>query len=488
MGRFQFEDVARGRYTLTATRSGHVTLSYGQRRISDSGSAIDVAASQIIDGVDFSLPRAGVILVRLTDDLGEPLAGARVGAQMPRFQSGVRTLGPVRGLTSANVLATTDDRGEARLYGLPAGAYYVVATPRSPAPTTESVVQIGGRSVTYVPTYAPGTSSVQSAQQIKVAGGQTSSIELRMALSALGRVDGLISSSTGPWHPGSVVELRDAAAPNAPGRIVTPRPDGGFTIPNVTAGEYELLVGPRATRSSDPAGEFAFVRLTIGEGETVSGLTITTTPGGVIRGRVTFDGGMAPPSLQPGVLFLTTEFVDRRANKWLGIPKWNQDWTFEIPAIAGDAVLRLRSGVESGGWGLRAVMHKGRDVTDTPFTFKATREIEEVEVALTSRLSGIRGSAVDQRGTPTREYAAVVFPEDETQWNALSRFIAAGRPDQNGGFVIRGLPAGRYLAAAVDELEDGEEWDPALLKQLLVGATSVSLGEGEAKSVTLRLR
>jgi hypothetical protein len=82
----------------------------------------------------------------------------------------------------------------------------------------------------------------------------------------------------------------------------------------------------------------------------------------------------------------------------------------------------------------------------------------------------------------------VLFPDDESQWTfAASRFFATARPDQQGRFVVTGLPAGRYLAAAAEYLEPGEDRNPETLSRLRNSATAIDLPEGESRSVTLRM-
>jgi hypothetical protein len=56
-----------------------------------------------------------------------------------------------------------------------------------------------------------------------------------------------------------------------------------------------------------------------------------------------------------------------------------------------------------------------------------------------------------------------------------------------GRFVLTNLPAGDYLAAAVEYIEPGQHTDPEFIERLALLATSVSVGEGEKKTVTLRL-
>jgi hypothetical protein len=73
-------------------------------------------------------------------------------------------------------------------------------------------------------------------------------------------------------------------------------------------------------------------------------------------------------------------------------------------------------------------------------------------------------------------------------WTAQSRFIAVGRPDQQGQVRILGLPPGRYLAAAVDFLETDEERDPELLAGLESAAQPVTLADADTKRIVLDSR
>ena len=79
------------------------------------------------------------------------------------------------------------------------------------------------------------------------------------------------------------------------------------------------------------------------------------------------------------------------------------------------------------------------------------------------------------------------FPEDARQRTPYSRGIAAARPDQQGSFLVQGVPPGRYLITAVDYLEPGQERDTATLERLRPRAIAVTLGEGEARTVDLKL-
>ena len=64
---------------------------------------------------------------------------------------------------------------------------------------------------------------------------------------------------------------------------------------------------------------------------------------------------------------------------------------------------------------------------------------------------------------------------------------SAGRPDQDGRFKITGLPPGEYYAVAVDRLEPGQSGDPEFLERVRGRAVSLTLREGETRTVDLPL-
>ena len=158
------------------------------------------------------------------------------------------------------------------------------------------------------------------------------------------------------------------------------------------------------------------------------------------------------------------------------------EWTFEAQ-ISGVGVMRVRT----ASWMLKAVMLDGKNVADTPLDFGEAYTNKPVEVVLTQRRAELNGTVTNDRTQPVSDYVVVLFPEDEAQWTPTSRYFALGRPDQEGRFRIANLPPARYLAAAVQYLEPGDERNPEVLSQLRPDATELDIPEGETRSVTLRL-
>ena len=139
------------------------------------------------------------------------------------------------------------------------------------------------------------------------------------------------------------------------------------------------------------------------------------------------------------------------------------------------------------GYTLKAVYFNNQDVTDSGINFKPGESISGVQVVLTAKSSTVSGSVTDARSQPVTDYAAIIFAEDSAKWGFMSRFVHMARPDQQGAFQVKDLPPGRYLAAAVDYLEEGEETNPETLERLRNSATPFALEEGDTKTLALKV-
>ena len=136
---------------------------------------------------------------------------------------------------------------------------------------------------------------------------------------------------------------------------------------------------------------------------------------------------------------------------------------------------------------VQSITINGTDVTDRVFDFTGEQELRGARVTVTDRVTEVNGT-VTSANEPARDYTVVVFPEDSTKWAFPSRYVRSGRPDQKGLFRIRALPADeRYLAIAVDYVEEGEAGDPEFLERIRASATRFALGEGETKALELKL-
>lgn len=489
-GRFELRDLPAGRWDLTASKGGYVTMRYGQRRPFEAGRPIEVADGQIMQQVNFGLPRGAVIAGRVLDEFGDPVAGARVQALRYQLSQGTRRLTPT------GMFAQTDDTGGFRLYGLMPGEYYVSALLRA-LPADDTADSTG-----YAPTYYPGTGSVTEAQPVALGVSEEASIAFALLAVRTARVSGSVVTSTGlPLSNGIVMLLAPDAVGGAPmafGAGNRIRADGSFVLPNVAPGAYTLMAtsGGPGGRGGGGGGEIEMGTLPVTvAGDDVTGVTVVTGRGATITGAIVAAQGSSA-TLARGALQVTAQMAGGALGGFPGLGGGGggfggrnvaEDGTFTLTNLFGSRLVRLNG--LSQEWMLESVIVDGRDVTDRPVEFAPNEDITGARIVVTDRVTEVSGSVTAADGkSSSRDFTVIVFPDDEARWAAPSRYVRSARPDQQGLFKIRALPPhDRYLAVAVDYLEQGEETDAELLASLKGQAAAFRLRPGDTATVSLKL-
>ena len=505
-GRFELSDLPAGRYSVTASKSGFITLSWGQRRPLQAGTPLQLGDGQQMKGVDFRLPRGGAIAGRISDEDGEPIPGATVRVMRYQYQQGDRRLVQAGS-------GQTDDKGQYRVWGLMPADYYVTATARGfggapafgggrfggPGGPGPGGGRFGGgfgaafsseeESVAYAPTYYPGVPSVTDATRVTLGISQEMlDVSFMLQLVRTARITGKVTNADGTAATNGTVTLtadgsggagggRGQIGINYGGRIQW---DGAFTIGNVPPGRYVL----RARGGDDDRPQYSEQPLTVSSGD-VSGVVVSLSRGASISGTVQFQSTqLAAPD--PTAIRITAPPADQgqfAANA--GRVEKDGQFTFDgVPA--GSRFIRATGAPR--GWSLKSVIVAGRDVIDTPIEVRAGETIRNVSLVFSDSQTQLSGAVATERGVPVTDYTVLAFPMDQTFWRPQSRYIMTARPDQNGSYQIRGLPPGEYFMALVDPAEQGEWFEPAFLDAHRPGAARISLGEGESKSQDFKLR
>jgi len=484
-GRYEFTELPAARYSVNASKAGYVMLQFGQQRAFEPGRPLELADGQIADNIDFSLPRGSVITGRITDEYGEPIAQAQVFAMRYQYMPGGQ-----RRLTPTSMPDMTDDLGQYRIFGLSPGEYLVSAMMRSfamvnagPAPPGDVSDPSG-----YPTTYFPGTTSPANAQAVILGLGQEAAAYFSLASARLARVTGRVIDSQGQPIIGAMLQLRssDGNMTMYLGGSMS-QPDGGFALVNVQPGEYSIEVRPQSRTINPNEAESASVPLTVAN-ENITGLLITTGRGTTVSGRIIFDSKSAPPRGQNPL-----SIVASPADPQMGPPMFfmdangivGEDGRFQLRGVNGKMLLRP-TGIPPN-WTLKSVTLDGQDITDTTYEFKSSGHVAGVEVVISDRSTSLSGTVRDSRGQQVKDYVVALFPRELKEGMDQRRFVRTTRPDQEGRYQTRGLPPGDYLAAAVESLEQGREWDPSFQEQIRPRAKSFSLKEGESMTLDLPL-
>jgi hypothetical protein len=540
LGGFIFKDLPAGAYNLAASKPGYLDSIYGQRRPGTGrpGTPIQLTDGQHLEKITFQLARGGAIMGTVVDEQNEPVFGQQVRVYRYTRQGGERTL------QSAGS-DVTDDRGQYRIPVLLPGEYIVSMFPReSPSDAAVQELKIAAESMaasaraggdeqmlvklkediarardikadetseSYAPVYYPGTTQASGAQPIMIEVGQDrAGVDLQQQLVRTSRISGIVTAPAdgGPNAvAGTTILLvdTDQIIPGITSRTARPGPDGQFTVSGVPPGHYMVIArsapltsrtieGPTAdspgVKVSTTSGATQYWAMSdlIADGRNVSDLSLVLQKGMSVSGAVKTDasGGQ---TFDLARVRLTLTPVGALANA-------------QFPQVFGTADTAGRftlTGVMPGkykiavagppaAWTMKSAVFNGRDVLDFPLEVKPSEDQGGGVITLTTHPGALSGMLQDASGQPTAAYTIIVFPLDERFWAPPARRIMATRPSTDGRYSFSGLPPGEYRLIAVTDVEPGQWFDPAFLRENGGLALPITLGDGERRQQDLRVR
>jgi Carboxypeptidase regulatory-like domain len=534
-GRFTFTAIPAGRYTLSASKPGHINVTYGQRR---PGSGRAGTPIQIGDGqkmaVALQMPRGGVISGTVLDENGEPTPGTQVRVLRYTMQSGQRTL-------QQGGSGSTDDRGVYRIYGLQPGDYLVCATPRNnntpmlevermqaevaavrqnagagaqAAIAMERLAALQGQMPSgdepvtgYAPVYYPGTTTASGAASLALGIGEEKlNVDFQLQVVPVARIEGTVISPSG-IEPQNVQLMLINTGDDVAGignNSARPARDGRFTLSNVPPGQYTLTAranvgrpmaegAPGTPQAGAPRAQeqlrlWASQDLAV-DGRPVTNVVLTLQNGLSISGRVEFQGiTHQPPADLSRTRINLMPVVSNPAVRELAMPapgRVDASGRFTINSVAPGRY-RLSASVP-GGWFVDSAIVGGQDTLDFPLEIKGTQNITGATITFTDQQSELSGTVANDRGQPVSDYSIVIYPADQRYWGVESRRIRTVRPATDGTFKLTQLPPGDYKIAPVVDPEPGAWFDASFLQQLDSVSERFSIANGEKKLQNVRV-
>jgi protocatechuate 3,4-dioxygenase beta subunit len=478
-GRFTVTGVPAGTVTVESTLTGYSPSRHGMRDSHLPGLPIAVKENQALDGIDLVMARTSVISGVVVDEGGEPIQDASV--QLLRI--GVPARGMVAIPLPPDPLLTlsqpSDDRGRFRVTGVNPGSYLLVA---SIAGEVGGVA--GGPRSALVPAYYPGTPDFAAASRLDVGAEQDlSGFTVPIARVPVARIEGVATDSSGRPLTG---QIRLSRA-RTPGLAQQPRqlpagPNGEFAFADVRPGEYVV----HAVTGTGPSGpEFAVQPITVADTDPPP-MALRSSPGSRLSGSIVLEG--PPDALLWGYAsnVVPLDIALSAAASATSSGAFSSGTTFMMSGLGG--LVRLLFSTPDEKWFLKSILLDGTDIADRPFEFGNGRAYTDVEVVFSANGASLSGRATDDRGSPARHYAALVFGVDRDTWFQGSRWVKMARADNDGTFYLTSLPPGDYFVAALDRLEDASDWqDPEFLRDISLRAVRVTLAERQAQTSTLRV-
>jgi hypothetical protein len=475
-GVFEFSGLPDGKYVLTAVKSGYV-LGTVTAWTPPRGVVVRVTRDQSVRAT-IAMTRGAAISGRIVDALGEPVAQAQVSALRYMYESDGK-----RAAVPAGEIDLTDDLGQFRVFGLPAGDYVVVASSQLPPGSSvhrQALLPIVGfdpldTKAEYAPTFFPGTINPAEAQAISLTPGQDAAASFTMLPLRLFRIAGAALTSTGSPAAGMDVRLRHMTSGPEGMAAGTVLQDGTFQIADVPPGEFWIDIG-RTWKGR--VAEFASVRVAVTT-EDIAGLGIVTTAGATVSGSVVFETTRPEGTFQlsvrsadvlSGTGFMSSGHVDVAT-----------DGRF---TFAGLDARRLLFQPISPQWTVKSVMLDGREMGDEPLDLPAGRSVSGLRVTVTDRLTQVSGAVKDDRGQPMKDHLVILLRTDGVTALPLQgvRVVATGG---DGRFHVVGMRSGAYVVGVVDYLEPGSHFSPDFQERLRTRGRRFSLDEGEGVTLDL---
>ena len=533
-GRFVFQGLPAGRYSIIATRSGYVTGSLGKLVPRGGGAPLQLRDGERAIDLRILVWKHAALRGRVTDEAGEPVVGARVTVLRRALVSG-------RPGYTSGVTATTNDRGEYRASGLEPGAYVVGVLATSTtlpldtlddynaasgearaelqralfvaAPTMTSLgtaahqalgdhlLQVEGRLVgmpdvardgtlrVYPTAFHGGASQIGEAEVVSVAAGEhRAGIDVPLRLTRVFRLSGTIATSEGPARPTPMLlwpAYLQHANPEQPVASTVSDSSGRFTFLAIPPGQY--LVRAINDPPARVAGPGAASTLWVSEPVTVTdrdvtSMKLTLQTGYRVAGRIVVEGDAPPVPMNR--MFVNLESVDRTLVGEFSEIQAATDGTFrsvEAPSARYRLTLPLPP-----GWFVKNITSSGRALEDLPFELKEA--LSDLIITVSTHGAQITGAVRTAAGAPDSSASVIAFPADSRQWidfSAYARGIKEERTSRDGAFRIADLPEGDYLIVALPQQQ--LDWtQPKFFETLSRLATRVTLGSGEARSLDLR--
>jgi protocatechuate 3,4-dioxygenase beta subunit len=282
-GRYAFDRVAPGSYRIQFEKTGYASTAQAHT------GTIQISAGQSVNVAEVWLQKGAVIAGKVLDAAGEPMPDVRVTA-MRRFSNPGM---PLRLVPAGNGqgLQQTNDLGEFRISGLPAGEFYVAAMPFQRGMfggpgvdmTTARAQPARQARTTTTTTFYPGTTDQAAALPIAVAAGaEVGNISFAMQTLPSFRVSGIVVDQDGRPVGGAMVMLMGdprSGMFGGPGGSARTQDDGRFDIDDVVAGSYRVN-GSIPVMVNGPGGRGVVRRGEFGTGGFMTSTWMSSSGGG----------------------------------------------------------------------------------------------------------------------------------------------------------------------------------------------------------------
>jgi hypothetical protein len=487
-GRFVFQNVPRGKFSLTGMRHGFSLQAYQQH--DEFSTAVAVGPGLASEGLVFLMTPDGSISGNVLDEENEPVRSGEAILFSRITENGGRAR-----LVARNGL---DEEGHYRFGHLKAGSYYVAISAQpwyaqdpseaagvqarwlgdanaSESPTGALRSPVRGNDsasldVVYPITYYPNATDVESASPIQIRPGEHATAEITLHAIPAVHVR-ILNGSKDPSMPLTAVIQQ---------RI--------FDLP-LPVPSHQVASGGNVTITGIPPGHLVFsVRHFTGknwvslnkEVNVSSDMDLDASENSasplLIKGVLRRPGGTA----FPGGTYV--RFWSRETAESFGSAVTEQG-EFNIEQPVTESTGFTVSVLNAQGLLVQNISSTGAKVRGHTVYFPRTGSVE-LNIGLSEGAGRVDGTVL-QEGKPVAETMVLLVPPNPAEEPMLFR---RDQSDSDGTFTLREILPGRYTVVAIERGWDLDWQDPAVLKPYLAHGEIVDVVANKTYKLSLNLQ
>lgn len=489
-GAFAFENLAPGKYVLSARRRGYVPQMYQQHELFST--AVVVGPGLNSENLRFELRPGASISGDVTDDAGDPVRGASVMLFRQNIFNGIRQTHMMRQVG-------TDDEGHYRFWHLMPGTYFVgvsaqpwyaqhqtrrrpvYAARQNTAAASETsdlalavdsetididraVEQNQGLDVAYPLTFFSNARELAGAAALTLHPGDAEVADLR--LQAVQALHVLVKTGVNANMNVQVMQslAEGATVPVGTGSMTVG--PGMVEVMGVPPGRINVDVSGNSPKGSEMTHRSQSVQLS-------SDTEIDTTESGsdvLVSGVLRVDDGSAVP--QPAHLRLRNTATGEAFDAEVAA---TGEFSFKnSPVGTGSYELMI---VEGQGLYIKSLASPQVKTSGRSFQIASAQDVSVTILA--SKGSGKINGVALKDGKPAEGVMIVLAAEDLHGNPALFR---RDQSDSDGTFTLNSVVSGRYTLMALENGWDLEWGNPDVLQRYVAGGEKVQLsGNGKAE-------
>jgi protocatechuate 3,4-dioxygenase beta subunit len=468
-GKFSFDGIEPGSYTLSAELTGYLRQSY-RAGPHERFSNITLAAGPYPREFDLVLQRAAAISGRVLDADNDPVAHATVHLLRRTYESGANL--------QFQGSASTDESGNYNIPDLSPGEYYLSAGAYGAGraflvlgmqmvsdPALGPTAQPGRPPDYYADTYYPRGTDQREAKAIQVRHEDVRGADIHLLKAGAFSIKGKLVGTV-PGH--SLEQCRLILMPVNVPLVVNPMAQGitaliakdgsfDFSGSRFPSGEYFIatFVPPRQV-------VLAPQRIEIRDRD-IDNAVLNIQSLVEVHGSLSLEGeqrtdfsrfpGNPPPSVTMHVSLVTVN-GPAAFSADSGV---TNDGAFTIAGVAPGAYEVRTSGIPGGAW-LKSIQFDSRPVAGSEIEVTGASGATRLEITMSRAAGQIEGVVETEKGEPAAG-STIILVSDPPGKSSMTSGVG-----KNGEFTLPPVAPGTYRLYAWEDIEAAQRYDPALMK------------------------